>query len=89
MKDIDALRKEIDEVNTGIVELLKRRMEISAQIAAFKQENGLPVNDPEREQAILDKVSAQAGEELAEYAREVFETLFRVSRSYQERCGEK
>ena len=88
MRDIDELRQEIDSINTDMMELFRRRMEVSAEIAAYKREHHLPVRDPEREQAILDRIGAQAGDELADYARELFRTLFELSRTYQESCGE-
>ena len=80
---IKALRAEIDTINRGMAELFCRRMEVSARIAEYKREHGLPISDPQREQEILDRISAQAGSELAPYAREMFKTLFAVSKDYQ------
>ena len=80
---MEALRAEIDTINRGMAELFCRRMEVSARIAEYKREHGLPISDPQREQEILDRISAQAGGELAQYAREMFRTLFEVSKDYQ------
>lgn len=80
---MEALRAEIDTINRGMAELFCRRMEVSARIAEYKREHGLPISDPQREQEILERISAQAGGELARYAREMFKTLFEVSKDYQ------
>lgn len=84
MSNINELRKQMDDVNSRMIDLFAERMEISAQIADYKKENGLPVYDPERERAILTAVSEQAQGGLEGYARVLFQTLFDVSRSWQE-----
>ena len=81
--DINELRKEIDAVDRGLVELFARRMEIAAKISDCKREQGLPVLDRAREAEKLDSVAALAGEELGGYARKVFTTLMDVSKDYQ------
>ncbi len=83
--DIKELRKEIDEINTSLVELYKKRMSISAQIAEYKKENGMPIFDPIRERELLCNVSEQAGEEFESGVRVLFSMLMELSRSYQNR----
>lgn len=60
-------------------------MDISNEIAHYKQENVLPVFDKTREREILNRVSDLSGDELANYIQVIFSTLFSVSRSYQNR----
>ena len=43
-------RVKIDEIDRQMVQLFIERMEISAKISAYKQQNNLPVFDPKREQ---------------------------------------
>ena len=43
MSNINELRKQMDDVNSRMIDLFAERMEISAQIADYKKENGLPV----------------------------------------------
>ena len=83
--DIKELRTEIDDINTQLVELYKKRMAVSAQIADYKKENGLPVFDPVRERELLCTVSEQAGEEFESGVRVLFSMLMELSRSYQNR----
>lgn len=82
-KDLEQLREEIDQIDQQMVELFKARMEAAGQVAAYKKEHGLPVLDAGRERTLLNKVSQQAGEELADYAQSVYRTLLSASRSYQ------
>ena len=81
--DIQDLRKEIDGIDSQLVALFVKRMGISAQVAAYKRENGLPIHVPSREQEILETVAAEAGSELSEYAKTLYQTIFALSRSYQ------
>ncbi len=83
--DIKELRNEIDDINSQLVELYKKRMAVSAQIADYKKENGLAVFDPVRERELLVNVSEQAGEEFESGVRVLFSMLMELSRSYQNR----
>ena len=82
-KSLDELRLEIDRIDRQMVELFRRRMEAVTQVAEYKQERGLPVRDPIREQALLDKVAQQAGEELSDHIQSVYRTMMAASRSYE------
>ena len=81
--ELDEIRKEIDGVDAGIVHLLRNRMELAAMVAEYKKDNGLPVLDAARERVKVDSVAAAAGEEYGDYAREVYGTVMKVSRSLQ------
>ena len=41
-------RKRIDEIDEKLTQLFLERMGVSADIAAYKKEKGLPIRDPER-----------------------------------------
>lgn len=82
---IEELRRQIDGVDSKLVELFTRRMEIAAQVALYKRGHGLQVADSARERDLLLRVSQQAGEGLADYTKVLYSTLFSLSRSYQEK----
>ena len=82
--DIQELRGRIDKIDDELVALFLRRMEVSAQIGAYKKERGLPIFMPEREQEKLLSVAKKAGPEMEAYARELFACLFTLSKQYQE-----
>ena len=46
--DLQDYRKELDTLDSGLLELFCRRMEIAAQIGAYKKENGKNVDQYER-----------------------------------------
>ena len=48
----DELRAGIDRADQELSAAFVRRMEIAARIAAYKRENGLPVLDQRREDAV-------------------------------------
>ena len=81
--DIQELRGRIDEVDDELVALFLRRMEVSAQIGAYKKERGLPIFVPEREQEKLANVAAKAGPEMAGYVKRLYDAIFTLSRDYQ------
>ncbi len=81
--DLKNYRDQLDAIDAEIVVLFKKRMETVMGIAAYKKEHDLPVLAAGREQEILDRVGSLSGEELAPYATELFETLMRLSREYQ------
>ena len=82
--DLEALRKEIDGIDTEMTELFVKRMGLSARIGQYKKEHSLAVMNQGREREILSRISALAGEELDSYARILFSTMFDLSRTYQE-----
>ena len=66
-----------------------KRMEVTKDVAAYKQANGLPVYHPEREKAVIEKVSALAGEEYAPYIAVIYQCLMDESKKNQEKWLEE
>ncbi len=87
--ELKELRMEMDEADRTLVASFRRRMELSAAIAAYKAEHGLSVTDSKREEEKLDAVAALAGEAFADDARRLYELLFRLSKDYQQRLMEE
>ena len=81
--DLTDIRQNIDNIDQQLVDLFCQRMELSAQVAAYKKQNNLPIFVPARERAILHNISQQAGPEMANYTRVLYSLLFELSRSYQ------
>ena len=81
--DLKQCRETIDVIDNQIVALFKQRMGIVVDIAAYKREHNLPILNTGREQEVLDRISAEAGEELAPYAQELFKKLNLVRRKLQ------
>lgn len=86
--DLQTLRKQINETDDQLVPLFLARMNLSAQVADYKRANGLPVRDAKREEELLARLSAQAGD-LAPYVRALYEEILTLSRDYQEELLKK
>ena len=82
--DIKELRSRIDGIDEELVALFLRRMAVSAQIGAYKKERDLPIFVPEREQEKLADIVEKAGPDMAEYAKRLYDTIFTLSRDYQD-----
>jgi len=52
---LETLRNQIEEIDIEMMKLFIKRMEISKAIGHYKKENNLPVFDPQREKALIDK----------------------------------
>ncbi|MBE6820341.1 MAG: chorismate mutase [Ruminococcaceae bacterium] len=83
--DLNELRNKIDSIDKELVKLFKERMETAAEVGRFKQENGIPVFNRQREREIINNVTESVPEELQSYAKTLYQTLFELSRSYQKR----
>jgi chorismate mutase-like protein len=57
-ESLDILRKEIDGVDSRLVELLNQRAAIALEIGKIKSQTGKEAYDPNREKKVLDAISA-------------------------------
>ena len=81
--DAKEIRRKIDEIDDKMSELFCQRMELGAQIGAWKRQQGLPVLNPGREREVLAHVAERCGPELEGYSRVLYSTMLDVCRSYQ------
>ncbi len=58
-ENITMLRKQIDEIDNGLIDLLSKRMRISREIGQYKKEHGMTILQTARYSEILDKRGAQ------------------------------
>lgn len=75
-------REEIDRIDQELLPLFLKRMECSRQVAEIKRAAGKPVLSPQREQEILDRVRAQAGD-LGGSAAALYQSIMSISRARQ------
>ncbi len=83
--DLEQLRAKLDETDDALLRLFRERMDTVRQVAEYKAAHQLPITHTGRERAILQRVTGQAGEELEDYVKILYSTIFDVSRSYQAR----
>lgn len=58
-ENITMLRKQIDEIDNSLIDLLSKRMRISREIGQYKKEHGMTILQTARYSEILDKRGAQ------------------------------
>jgi chorismate mutase/prephenate dehydrogenase len=81
-----ALRERLDEIDTGIVDLIAERQAVVTTIADHKLKTGLPLRHYEREREVIDRGVARA-ESLGlagSVARDILQTLIHHSLGNQE-----
>lgn len=81
--DLKNIRNNIDAIDTQICDLFKKRMNLALEVAKEKEKTNTPVINKAREKELLLKISEEIGEPLDGYGRILFNTLFDLSRSYQ------
>ena len=84
MKDLQELRKDIDQLDRQMVELFEQRMEVCRQVAEYKIQSATKVLDRKREQEKLEAVGALAHNEFNRHGiRELFQQVMAMSRKLQ------
>lgn len=86
--EIKELRSKIDLLDKEIVKLLAARMNLSAEVAAYKIANQMPVFDKAREEALLEKVDSLSGD-MSEYIHEIYLEILKQSKSCQDKIINK
>ena len=80
--NLEQYREQLDKLDRDILEVLKKRFEISKQIGMWKKENNKPIEDLEREtQVIESKIELSALPR--EFIEELFKLIFRQSKELQ------
>ena len=55
MNQLEQARIEINKIDEQMAVLFERRMQAAEQVAAYKKQQGLPIFDKAREQAVIEK----------------------------------
>lgn len=81
--NIKEIRKNIDTTDREIADLLKKRMDLSKEVAEYKVKNNMAVNDSMREQEILKNLYDYIGKPCNDYVNSIFESIIEASKAYQ------
>ena len=86
MEKIQPLRKKIDELDNKILHSLKERVEVCRAVGVIKQESGIAVRDPARENEVCKRINEKATRlGLDGYqAERVYREIIAMCRSVQE-----
>jgi len=84
MKDLTEIREEIDDIDSRIIRLYEKRMELTTGVAEYKISTGKQVLDKERELEKLKRAEELVVDEKNRYGvRELFEQIMAMSRKRQ------
>jgi chorismate mutase/prephenate dehydratase len=86
MKQIEYLRKKINQIDLKLLKLLNHRAEIAKQIGLIKTSKGVNVYSPEREKEIIQKMLKYNKGPLEEDdVKEIFSTIIQICRYQQKK----
>ena len=82
---LDELRRAVDASDDALVRLLSERAAVVRRIGALKAESAAPSYAPDRERAILDRVTADnPGPLHTAHVRDIFREIISACRSLEE-----
>ena len=81
--ELQELRSKIDEIDAQLTKLFEARMDVAAEIGAWKRENHMPVLDAARERDKLSAIAAESREDMQTYTQMLYSMIFELSRSHQ------
>jgi len=83
--DLMECREQIDRIDSELVKLIAQRMDVTAEVAAYKKEHGLPVLDAKREREKLLSIAEMSPEDYRQYTVSLYDLMMELSRSNQTR----
>lgn len=85
--EINDLRHQMGELDTKLLEIVRRRLDLSAQIGAVKEDDGIPTRDYAQEKHVLEraKTAAEALDLPDDLARKLLLPIINASLSVQEK----
>ena len=81
--NLENYRASIDKIDSELLSLFEKRMDVVSQISEYKQANNLPTLDRKREISKLAEIAENIRPDLSPYAHTLFDTLFELSRVHQ------
>ncbi len=84
--DITKLREKIDAIDKEILDLLKERFSLAKEIAAYKKENELPIQDKTQESKVIGRALERGATRKlsSDFVRGLFEDIIKESKEIQE-----
>ncbi|SHI75546.1 chorismate mutase [Lutispora thermophila] len=84
MKELELLRKEIDDIDEQLVRLFEKRMELAVKIGAIKKKMDMAVLDSRREEEVIEKaIDRLKDKKLSEELELFFRNIMDLSKKIQ------
>lgn len=82
-EELDRLRKEVDELDRKLIEIIKERLIISREIGNCKKKNGLKIRDRKREKEIIEDRLEKSSLDAC-FVKKLFKLIINESRRVQD-----
>ena len=83
-KDIETIREKIDTIDKEVFQLLIDRLNAVTDIGEIKKQEGLPILDEGREQAIYNKIDSLFYEKEATFLKNIYQSIITESKKAEE-----
>ncbi len=84
MNELEEFRQEIDKIDTEIIKLYEKRMDVVKSVLNYKIKNNIPVLDKNREGSMLEKnLNKIKEEEYKKYYENVLNGYLKASKEMQ------
>ena len=80
--ELEELRAKITETDNDIIEALELRMKLAKEVAEFKRENDMPIEDKAREKKIINDRKSQTSLN-EQFVEDIFKLIFKESKRVQ------
>lgn len=85
MDSLTKARETIDRVDAEMARLFEARMAAVREVAAYKKEHGLPLEDKAREKELLRREVLLVSPEIRPYFERFLRSTLQLSKEYQHR----
>ncbi len=90
MEEINKLRNQIDIIDQMLVKQFCDRLKVCEKIGEIKKANDIPIEDLEREQAVVDRLADFCSEVDYAYVKSLYKRIFTLCKGYEkEQSGKK
>jgi len=90
MNELENLREKIDAIDKEMIALFEKRMDIVADIAAYKIKNNLPILNQNREDIVISKVKAIVkNKDYTDSAIDFIKDIMEISKKFQQKIISK
>jgi chorismate mutase/prephenate dehydratase len=81
VRDLPEVRKDLDSIDSQMIDLFRQRMKLADEVADYKAKNHLPILDREREREKLARVANSVPMEFRNYAQVLEGLLMEAARA--------
>ena len=83
-KDLLKFRKQIDNIDDDLLEVLKKRFDVVQEISKIKRESGLHIEDSVRQTEIIDRLYSKSNDKiLYRHLEKIYSSIFDSAKEKQ------